>query len=513
MPGPYLLGVDIGSMGMKAALFDLDGGVHYTSLYEYPILHPEPLAAEHNVEVWVKAFKEAVKGVLRRVRAEEIVAVGIDCFCPSLIPVDAQGNALRPSIFFMDQRNIGEAERMKEALDEEWIFEVAGNRIAPSAFSAPIILWIKEREGGIFKETHKFLHANGYLAHYLTGNFTMDWTNASLTLLFDVKKRRWVDEICERLGIPPEKLPEPIAPWEVVGEVTSKASQETGLSKGTVVVGGGADTACAALGLGSVEDGEAIDDSGTATKLAVTVDKPRFVRETMNRCHVLPDHWLLVAPSSSTGASLRWFKELFGDPERDEAMVRGVSPYQVMDEEAEKSPPGAKGLIFLPYMAPGGERSPIWNPYARGVLFGLTLDHGREDIIRAFMEASAYALNHNIEVIEGYGIHVRRLRMSGGQAKSRLWRQIKADVTGKEILLTHYIEEATVFGVAILAGVGAGYYRDPFIAKEMVDIVERVEPRAEVHETYKGYYSLYKEIYKRLEESFTSLNKMIYQKD
>ena len=511
MQSPYLLGVDIGSMGMKTALFTLEGEILHRSFYEYPIYHPEPLAAEHDPETWLVAFKQTVKETLKqtRVKADDIVGVGIDCFCPSVIPMDAGGRVLRPSIFFMDQRNIGQAEEIREILDEEWLFELVGNRIAPSAFSAPILLWIKEKQRDVFRDTHKFLHANGYLAHYLTGNFTMDWTNASLTLLFDVKRRRdWMPELCEKLMIPLEKLPDPVAPWEVVGEVTSEAARETGLSRGTVVVGGGADTACAALGLGSVEDGEAIDDSGTATKLALSVDKPRFVKETMNRCHVVPGHWLLVAPSSTTGASLRWFKEQFGESEGEKAALRGVSPFQIMNEEAENSPLGANGLIFLPYMAPGGERSPIWNPYARGVLFGLTLGHKKEDIIRAFLEASAYALNHNIEAIERHGIQVKDLRVSGGQATSRLWRQIKADVTGKEVILTPYTQEATVFGVSILAGVGAQCYPDPFVVKEIVKVTDRIEPIPEAHQKYKDYFSLYKEIYHRLKESFTTLNKI-----
>jgi xylulokinase len=510
MKGPYLLGVDIGSSLMKTALFNLDGEVKYSTSREYQILHPEPLAAEHDSSLWLRYFKETIAEVFKKTKIgnDEVISVGIDCLCPTLIPVEENGEALRNSIFFMDRRNVEQSKHIGELVGKEEIFELTGNRLAPSAFSAPIILWIKERAREIYRKTHKFLHANGYLAAYLTDIFTMDWTNASLTQLFDTKKTRdWSDELCERLDIPRGKLPDSIAPWEVVGEVSSKAAKETGLKRGTVVAGGGADTACAAGGVGAVNDGDAIDDSGTATKLAICVDKPNFIKESMNRCHVVPDRWLLVSPSTSTGASLRWFRDEFWI--HDRKLIDGKE-YQLMDDSAAKSGLGANGLILLPYLAPAGERSPIWNPYAKGVFFGVNLRHNKGDFVRAILEAAAYALHHNIEVAEKRGIEIKNVRASGGHANSSVWLQIKADVTGKMFYLTSLSGEVTVFGASLLAGVAAKQYSDPTsAAKKLIQLTRKIEPNHENHKKYRKYFELYKELYSNLKECFLDLNRIV----
>jgi xylulokinase len=510
MAGKYLLGVDVGSMGMKTALVDLAGKIVARTTYEYPILHPEPGAAEHDVHTWLRALKKTTSEVLHTagISPRSILGVGIDCLCPSLICMDRNGEPLHPSIFFMDRRSIHHAAMLEQLIGGEDLFRVTGNRVAPSAFSAPILLWLMDSRPEVFARTHKFVHANGFLAHYLTGRYTMDWTNASLTQLFDVGNRSWDTTIVDRLGVPMDKLPDLVAPWEPIGEVHEQAAAETGLAPGTLVVGGGADTACAALGLGCVGPGDSIDDAGTATKLAVTIDAPRFIKETMNRCHVVPDRWLLVAPSSATGAALRWFREQFGDREEEAARSGSTTPYALMAQEAGESAIGANGLVFLPYLAPGGERSPIWDPSARGVLFGLTLAHTRQDVLRAIFEASAYALRDNVDTIESQGIRVDKLRVSGGQNKSEFWRQLKANVTGKPIELTQYAEDATAFGASILARVGVGEFSSPEDVTSVIRVVESVAPEPHQHDLYTGYFHLYREVYQNLRGSYESLSEL-----
>jgi xylulokinase len=491
---------------MKAALFDTEGRQVALTYDEYPILHNEPLAAEHGSAQWLSSFKKVVRRVIRngRVSANHILAVSVDCLCPSLIPVNRQGNPLMNSIFFMDRRSIAEAKWMEGKISSEKTFAITGNRISHSAFSAPIMLWIKRTRPRVYEKTFKFLHANGFIEKYLTDEFTMDWSNASFTLLFETRDRKqWSTKLCEEVGLPVDKLPDLKAPWDVVGAVTQAAARETGLAKGTTVIAGGADTACAALGVGAIEDGDAMEDGGTATKLAVCMGKPNFPIGTLNRCHVAPDRWLAVAASSTTGALLRWLKDLlrYGANRKG----RGGNIYGLMDAEAEKSPPGANGLIVLPYFAPGGERSPIWDPYAHGVIFGLTLSHQRRDLVRAVLESSAYALRHNIEMIERQGIKVRGIRVSGGQARSELWRRIKADVTGKSVQLTRHVE-ATVFGTALLAGFGSGAFSDLGRAvKGLVRIRERKRPKPGLAGVYSGNFSTYKNVYERLRPEFERL--------
>jgi len=502
-----LLGVDIGSTRMKAGLFDTEGRQVVLRHAEYPILHPVQLAGEHDARNWLASFKTLTHSLLKAhdVTATDVAAISVDCLCPSLIPVTRNNAPLMNSIFFMDRRSMDEANLMEDKIGTKRFFSIAGNRIAHSAFSAPIMLWIKRKHPKVFDETFKFLHGNGFIERYLTGQFCMDWTNASFTLLFETRdRRRWSSRLCDELGIPLDKLPDLKAPWDVVGEVTQEASRETGLARGTPVIAGGADTACAALGVGAVENGEAMEDGGTATKLAVVTDKPDFPIKTLNRCHVVPDRWLLVAASSTTGALLRWLKDLLGTYQ-GEATRRGVDVYTLMDKDAARSPPGANGVIVLPYFAPGGERSPIWDPYARGVIFGLTLASGRRDLVRAVLEASAYALRDNITMIESHGIRIGTVRLSGGQASSRLWRGIKADVTRKPVALTSRVE-ATVFGTALLAGYGAGLYSDlGSTAKELGRVREIRRPRRAGAHRYRENFNAFKDAYERLRPRFEEL--------
>jgi len=492
---------------MKAGIFDTEGRQVALRYAEYPILQPAPLAAEHDAKNWLVSFRTLIHSILksRDVTATDIGAISVDCLCPSLIPVNRNKVPLTNSIFFMDRRSIEEANLMEKSIGTRTFFSIAGNRIAHSAFSAPMMLWVKRKYPKVFEETFKFLHGNGFIECYLTGQFSMDWTNASFTLLFETRnRRRWSSKLCAEVGIPVDKLPDLRAPWDVVGEVTREASRETGLARGTPVVAGGADTACAALGVGAVENGDAMEDGGTATKLAIVTDKPTFPIETLNRCHVVPDRWLLVAASSTTGALLRWTRDLLGTYQR-EAKRTGVEAYRLMDKDAARSPPGANGVIVLPYFAPGGERAPIWDPYAHGVIFGLTLANRRSDLVRAVLEASAYALKDNIRMIEGHGIRVGTLRLSGGQASSALWRGIKADVTRKPVELTAHVE-ATAFGTALLAGYGAGLYSDlGRTAKELCPVRETRRPERAGARRYSENFNAFKDTYRLLKPKFEEM--------
>ena len=504
MSPPLFLGVDIGSTQMKCALFDTKGRQIALRTSEYPILHDEPLAGEHSAKNWLLTFKKMTRSLVHVAGkgSDNIAAISVDCLCPSLIPTSRTGEPLMNSVFFMDRRSVNEAKWMEDKIGNQEFFSIAGNRIAHSAFSAAIMLWIKNTRPRIFEKTYKFLHGNGFIEQYLTNEFTMDWTNASFTLLFETRSgRRWSTRLCEGIGLPFDKLPDLKAPWEVVGEVTAAAARETGLAKGTPVIAGGADTACAALGVGAIDNGDAMEDGGTATKLAVSMDKPSFPTGTLNRCHVVPDRWLLVAASSTTGASLRWLKNIFGGYGK----AKGDAVYGLMDKDAERSPPGVNGLIVLPYFAPGGERSPIWDPYAHGVIFGLNLSHQKRDLVRAFLEASAYALAHNIEMIEREGISVGDIRVSGGQARSKLWREIKANVTGKNVQLTSHVE-ATVFGTAVLAGYGSGHYRNLTSAiRELVRVKDTSRPNPAHKQVYARNFDAYKTIYEKLRQEFRDL--------
>ncbi|MEM3693893.1 MAG: FGGY-family carbohydrate kinase [Candidatus Bathyarchaeia archaeon] len=492
MGGPYILGVDVGTTALKSALFTLDGSLVAEASMEYGILHPMPSWVEQDPKVWWIALKEALRLILKKIDAKDVSALGICCLCPSVIPVDAHGRPLRNAIIWMDRRSEEQAEGLRREPGEGEFASIACNRVAPGAFSATSILWLKEKERASYEKTWKFLHANGFLGLRLTGRASMDWTNASFTLLFDVRKRAWSERLCEATKIELAKLPEALAPWECLGEVTAQASEETGLPKGIPVAAGAADSASAALGVGCVEAGDAMDSTGASTVLGVCVSKPSFHPKVPIRCHSIPDMWLYIAPCNATGASLRWFRDNFAEAERLEAQRLSISPYSLLDLEASKAEPGSKGLVFLPYLA--GERAPIWSPKVKGLLYGLSLEHGRADIIRAILEGCAYALRHNIETLEASGISIASLIATGGGARSALWRQIKADITGKPILLTG-VKEAAAFGSAILASTVAGFYGDPRKAsKDMVKILDKSMPNPALREMYSRLFELYRRI-------------------
>ncbi|MEM2876087.1 MAG: FGGY-family carbohydrate kinase, partial [Candidatus Bathyarchaeia archaeon] len=406
--------------------------------------------------------------------------------------VDSRGKALRNAIIYMDRRSVEQANQLRKYPGEEEIASIAQNRIAPGAFSATSILWLKDNEPSTYSEAWKFLHANGYLGLRLTGRPCMDWTNASFTLLFDLRKRSWSQRLCEGAGVDLDKLPEAAAPWSAIGEVTAEASDETGLPRGIPVAAGAADSASAALGVGCVEAGSAIDSTGASTVLGVCTPEPAFNPKVPIRCHAVPDLWLYIAPCSTTGAALRWFRDNFSEREVLQARRLNVSPYHLLDLEASKSRPGSGGLIFLPYLA--GERAPIWSPDVRGLLYGLTLEHRRADVIRSILEGCAYALRHNMEALEGAGVKVHSIVATGGGARSTLWRQIKADVTGKQIILTG-VREAAAFGSSILAATAAGLYKDPAKAsKDLVTVIERTMPNPALKEVYSNLFNTYKQL-------------------
>lgn len=492
----FLLGIDVGTYGLKSSLWDLDGKLAGTAKREYGIDHPQPLWAEQNPEVWLQALKSTYREVVKTVGTHaKIRGIGISAFVPILVTLDKNGNTLRPAILSFDQRSTQQSARLEREVGKE-IFDISGNRIAPGAFSATCMLWMKEKEPRLFERVHKFLHANGYIAYRLTNSLSMDFSNASTTLLFDIVRRSWSEQLCKLVGIPIEKLPQARGSWEVIGETTQEAEEDLGIEKGIPVVAGGNDSACSMLGAGVVETGMVLESIGTSIIFAYVNKKPVFDSKVMNRCHVIPDRWFNLAGMSTPGAAYRWFREEFGSTEKALATELDVDPYELLDKEAEKSPPGAHGLIFLPYLS--GERSPIWNPNARGVIFGLTLSHSREDLIRAILEGGAFAVRDNMEVFTRNGLQIKEIRITGGGSKSRLWRQIMADMLGVELKIPLTAETAA-FGAAILAGCGAGIYEDAAsAAKRLTRVTEAEKPRVKQHKMYTKRFALFKKIYQNL---------------
>ena len=506
---PFLLGIDVGTTGCKTELLDVFGNTVARSYREYPLMYPRISWAEHDAEAgWWQATVDTVREVLAEsgLNAKEIKGVSVSC-TNALVAVDKKGKPLRPAIMQFDKRTIPQTQWIKSNVGDR-VVQITGNQPAASGTSAPIILWIKENEPDIYARTHKFLWPGGFVVHKLTDRFTMDWSRASWTCLFETgDNQQWSEELCAAMGIPVEKLPTLFPSWAVVGEVTGQASRLTGLAKGTPVVGGMADTPAAGIGTGAVFPGSICHVIGTTARLCVVRDKPIFDHRVVNCCHGVPGCWFSMGVLENAGLSIKWFRDLFGQQETRLASQTKKSAYDFLDDQAALSPPGANGILYLPYLS--GERSPIWDPYARGVLFGLSGSHKRSDVVRAILEGVAMAFAHNIELFETeLGVNVEEVALSGGGAKSRIWQQIHADVSGKRMAVVK-VKESEAIGNGILAGYGVGIHKNMAqAAKQAIKIERVVEPRKEYSGRYAELFALYKDLYVHLKEDFVRLAKI-----
>lgn len=499
----YLLGVDIGGTGCKAALYTLDGECLGEGYEEYAMISRAPGQAEHDAEAWWRAATGAIREALGEVDPARVAVVGIGC-TNGLIAVDREGKPLRPAIMLWDQRALPEVDHMRLVLGAEAIAAVTGNPAVPGAYSLPTILWLKHNEPETFAAAHKFMVPGGYLVARLTGEFTIDYSRACTTLLFDIRARQWHRPFLEALEIPEEKLPRPAPSQEVVGRVTAEAAALTGLRPGTPVIAGCMDTLGAALGSNSVGPGDYFIIMGTAARVSVPLARAEFDPRFMNCTGIHPDRWLAIGAINGVGSSLRWARDVIALDEQRRAAESGRDVYDLMTEQAGTSPPGAKGLVFLPYLA--GERTPLWDPYARGVFFGLTLGHTRADIFRALLEGPAFAIRQTIELLRSQSdAPARALRIGGAAARSEVWNQVIADVLGTPViaLSRSHIE---VLGAAVLGGFGVGLYPDLEAATARVaEEGRRYEPNPEAHAVYNRLFPLYLRLYPSVADYFKEL--------
>jgi xylulokinase len=507
--GDFLISIDIGTTAAKVGLVNVEGTKAVSVLsseYKNGVLHPKSLWAESYPEDWWTTVCQLIIKLFQQtnVSPSQVVGIGLCNTCPSLIALDDKGNALRPAILYMDQRSVKQARRLIRKVGRQTFAEIAGNRIAPGAFSITSMLWIKENEPEVYKKVYKFVHANGYFALKLTGETGIDPTNASFTGIFDLKKASWSNELIEKAGLDGEKLPKIFWSYKKVGEVNEYASKILGIEKGVPVAMGCADSAASALGCGIIKQGRVFETTGTSTVVAVLSSTPKFDTRILNRCYVMEGLWLHMGAMSTTGASLKWFKDNLCEIEIQLSQKGDGNVYKILDELATKAPPGCDGLIFFPYMS--GERSPVWDPNARGVFFGLTLSHTKAHMVRAILEGVAYGLRNNLEIIESLGVTVEEVRAAGAAAKSNLWRQIKADVLGKKIAVSS-VKDATMIGCAILAGCAAKRYNDIIsIADKFYHLTEDVNtPNASANSVYTKYYMIFKKGYKRFKSMYKEI--------
>ena len=459
--------------------------------------YPHPGWAEQNPDEWWEAVCNAIWTVLSSsgISPEDIAGIGIDGQSWSAIAIDEEGKVLTNTPIWMDTRAQDICDRVNEKVGGEKIFELCGNMLQPSYTTAKI-LWYKENLPEVYKKTYKILQSNSFIGYRLTDAITQDVSMGYGLHCFNMRTGKWDTEMCEALGIPASFLPELVPCHQIIGTVTAKAAEQTGLKEGTPVAAGGLDAACGTLGAGVIHPGETQEQGGQAGGMSICIDEYAADPRLILGYHVVPDQWLLQGGTVGGGGVMRWLEHEFGDYERLVAADKGKTSLHQYNEEAEQVNPGSDGLVFLPYMA--GERSPIWDPNAKGVFYGLDFSKTKGHMIRSCMEGVAYSLKHNLDIAEKAGAHVKELLAVGGSANSALWMQIKSDITGKSLAVP-FSDTATTLGSAILAGVGVGMYENfEDAVSQTVQITRRYEPDHTNDQVYEKNYETYLALYENL---------------
>lgn len=486
-----LLGIDIGTSACKVAVFDAEGRVLAQSNQPYQVYYPKNGWAEQEAGEWWKAICCGIREVLSqdRISAGAIAGIGVDGQSWSAIPIDKEGNVLHRTPIWMDTRARHICERVKEEIGTEEIFGIAGNDFLPS-YTTPKMLWFKEERPEVFRRTYKFLQSNSYIVYKLTGVMSQDHSQGYGIHFFNMKHLTYHADLAEKLGLSVDLVPELYQCDAVVGKVTTEAAEETGLLTGTPVVAGGLDAACGTLGAGVYRAGQTQEQGGQAGGMSICTDRALAHPKLILSPHVVPNMWLLQGGTVGGGGTLKWFRQEFCPD----------MTFDALTEEASAIPAGSEGVQFLPYMA--GERSPIWDPDAKGVFYGLSFAKKRGHMIRAILEGVAFSLEHNLRVAAETGIEVNTLNAMGGASNSELWTQIKADVTGKTIQVPTS-DTATTLGAALLAGVGCGLYRDYEEAVSRTIVMTRTQtPNEAAHQIYQECMELYLALYESLKTVF-----------
>jgi len=502
----YLLGIDLGTSGTRSVLFDENGQVIAARSAEYPLHQPRNGWAEQDPEDWWQAAIATISQVVKQsgVDPRKISALGISGQMHGLVMLDEQGQVLRPSIIWADQRTGEECGDITRLVGAQRLIEITANP-ALTGFTASKIMWVKKHQPEIYARCRHILLPKDYLRYKLTGDFATEVSDASGMQLLDVPKRQWSQEVLDRLGIAKELLPRVYESPEVTGHISQEAGRLTGLTGTTLVVGGAGDNAAAAVGTGTVVDGRAFTTIGTsgvvfahASQLAID---PKGRVHTF--CCAVPGAWHVMGVVQSAGLSKRWIRDTLCQVEIEQAEQMGVDSYDLVDQLAAASPPGANRLLFLPYLM--GERTPHLDPDCRGAFFGLSAIHQRGDLIRAVMEGVSYALRDSLDILDGMGVSSQDMLLTGGGAKSPFWRQLLADIFARPI---HTIDssEGPALGVTILAGVGAGVY--PSVEQACERLVKQgasIAPDASLAPTYASYHRLYQQLYPALKDAYGQL--------
>jgi sugar (pentulose or hexulose) kinase len=500
---PVLLGVDLGTTAVKAAVRGADGRAFGRGVREHALATPQPDAVELSPDGYWRTFVEATTDALRQAQVDprRIAALALSCQGETLVAVDAQGEPLRPAIVWLDNRAAAEASELAERFPPQRLYEVTGQPAMLPTWPAAKLLWLARHEPEIFEGAARFLLLEDWFLWRLAGVPACEGSLATSTCYWDFRKKTWWSEMLEALGLDPGRLGELVEPGSPIGALRPAAAAELGLPASVTVCAGALDQACGAIGVGNTAPGVLSENTGAAVAICATLDGPRLDPERRLPCHYhgMPDAYMFHTFTTG-GMALRWFRDEFCESERAVARLTGADPYDVLAAEASRTPPGAEGLVVLPHLQ--GAMAPESDPSARGAMVGFTLRHGRAHVARAVLESVAFVIRRTVEVLEELDVRVETIRALGGGARSALWKQIEADVTHKPVVVTEDPDAATL-GACVLAGCAIGLYGDiGEAASSMVRVAATYEPDRAASARYDDAYARYRATYEALRPVF-----------
>lgn len=505
--GNYVLAHDLGTSGNKAVLYAADGTARGSVLATYGTRFFNGCWAEQDPDDWWQAVCDSTRQLLEgaRVDPRDVAAVALSGQMMGCTPVDASGHALRPSMLYCDQRASAEADVLLARMPLERFYKIVGHRVSAS-YTLEKLMWLRANEPEVFAKTAKTLCAKDYVNFRLTGRMATDYSDASGTNAFDINTFKWSDEVLSCAEIPQTLFPEALPSTEILGGVTAEAAAATGLLEGTPVAVGGGDGSAAGVGVGCVRPGSAYNCMGSSSWIALTVKKPVVDPEmrTMNWAHCVPGYLHPSGTMQTAGSSFKWLAEQLCAEEAAEAARTGGSKYALIDAKAASSPVGSNGVLFLPYML--GERTPWWNPNARGAFIGLNLATTRADMMRAVLEGVAMNLGYIVDIFRDGGVSFDDgLRIIGGGAQSRVLRQILADACGCPVHTLESTAAATSMGAAIIGGVACGMFKDFNVVDDLLKTAETVQPDPKNAAFYKGRTQVLAKAYRALVDVYGDL--------
>ncbi|MCK4283158.1 MAG: hypothetical protein KAX44_02490 [Candidatus Brocadiae bacterium] len=492
-----LLGIDVGTSGVKAGVFDAEGRLLGLGRSSHSVDSPHPGWVQCDPALWWRGILKSVAGACgeARVAGRDIAAVGVDVLFPTIVPMAADGRAVHPAILYCDQRSIAQVRAIEETVGRGEYQRITGNMLVPGNCAATSIAWLRDEQPKAYAAADTIGFANTFVTSRLTGDFFTDPSMVAVSGLVDIGDPwQWSEDMCDRLGIDPRRLPKIAGAAQVVGTVTVDAAEQTGLAAGTPVVCGAGDVPVCAVGAGALSPNTVTYVAGSTDCASLAMSRPTTDLRWVNTAYVPRGTWFGIGTTSASGVSIEWFiREFLGE--------RGPAGLRMVTELAASSPPGANGVLFLPYLQ--GERTPVWDPMARGLFIGLTSRTTRADLARAVFEGTSFALRQVMECTDTVAGHaVKEIRAVGGGTRNDLWNQIKADVLQQPLDVLEFQETGTLGG-ALLAGVGTGVYgsfEDAIAVARSAGGARTVEPDSSRAALYDELFDLYERTYPQIRD-------------